>query len=222
PRNATGFPYCFRAASSRFDSWMHGVHHDAQKSSTIGFFPLSDARSMLPRPSMRERSNDGAVGCLPWSSAFATVAVLSCATRQIKSASSPTTTATASACSQPNRARHQAATMKTVVPLSPSLNSHSACGMCMRMQPCETEYPIDASDGVPWMPTPGADKPIQRVPSGLFGPGGIGCCPCAHGELGGYHQGFFHLTMIVKRPSGVGYWLWPVATVNKRHAFMPL
>ena len=30
--------------------------------------------------------------------------------------------------------------------------------------------------GVPWMPTPGADRPIQRVPSGLPGPGGTGLC----------------------------------------------
>ena len=65
--------------------------------------------------------------------------------------------------------------------------------------------PIEPSEGVPWMPTPGADSPIQRVPRGLPGPGGIGFWPCAHGELGGYHHGFFHLTTIEKRPSGVGY-----------------
>ena len=29
------------------------------------------------------------------------------------------------------------------------------------------KYPIDQSDGVPWMPTSGAVVPIQRVPSGL-------------------------------------------------------
>ena len=55
------------------------------------------------------------------------------------------------------------------------------------------------------MPTPGADSPIQRVPSGLSGPGGIGFSPCAQGESGGYHHGFLHLTTIEKRPSGVGY-----------------
>src|SRR5947207_9180807 len=71
------------------------------------------------------------------------------------------------------------------------------------------------------MPTPGAESPIQRVPSGLSGPGGIGCCPCAHGEAGGYHHGFLHLTTILKRPSGVGYWLCPVATAKKRRYFMP-
>ena len=31
--------------------------------------------------------------------------------------------------------------------------------------------------GVPWMPTPGAERPIQRVPSGLPGPGGTGSSP---------------------------------------------
>ena len=40
---------------------------------------------------------------------------------------------------EPGRTRHQAATMNTVVPTSTWLNSHSASGMCIRMQPCETE-----------------------------------------------------------------------------------
>src|SRR3954452_25495375 len=95
-------------------------------------------------------------------------------------------------------------------------NSHSAYGMYIRMHPCDAEYPIEPGSGVPWMPTPGAERPIQRVPSGLPGPGGIGFCPFAHGDEGGYHHGFFHLTTIEKRPSGVGYALWPVATVNSR------
>src|SRR5581483_3445754 len=34
---------------------------------------------------------------------------------------------------------HQAATMYTGVPTFTWLKSHSACGMCMRMQPCERE-----------------------------------------------------------------------------------
>src|SRR5581483_7027952 len=99
---------------------------------------------------------------------------------------------------------HQAATMYTGVPTFTWLKSHSACGMCMRMQPCEREYPIEPSSGVPWMPTPGELRPIQRVPSGLPGPGGTGFSPAAHGAAGGYHQGFFHLTMIENLPSGVG------------------
>ena len=86
--------------------------------------------------------------------------------------------------------------MNTGVPTATWLNSHSASRMYIRMQPCESEYPIEPGFGVPWMPTPGADRPIQRVPSGLFGPGGIGFCPFAHGELGGYHHGFLHLTTI--------------------------
>src|SRR2546430_1050971 len=90
--------------------------------------------------------------------------------------------------------------------------------MCIRMQPCEAEYPIDAGFGVPWMPTPGADRPIQRVPSGLLGPGGIGFCPWAQREFGGYHHGFRHLTTIEKRPSGVGYTDWPVATRKLRRS----
>ena len=58
--------------------------------------------------------------------------------------------------------------------------------------------------GVPWMPTPGAERPIQRVPSGLPGPGGTGLAPAAHAEVGGYHHGFTYLTTMSKRPRGVG------------------
>ena len=58
--------------------------------------------------------------------------------------------------------------------------------------------------GVPWMPTPGAEIPIHRVPSGLPGPGGTGDSPAAHGLAGGYHHGFSHLTMMWNLPAGVG------------------
>ena len=44
---------------------------------------------------------------------------------------------------------------------------------------------------VPWMPTPGAFSPIQRVPSGFAGPGGTGFRPLRpRVEVGGYHHGF--------------------------------
>src|SRR3954454_6548447 len=72
------------------------------------------------------------------------------------------------------------------------------------------------------MPIPSASRPIQRVPSGLPGPGGTGFAPAAHGESGGYHHGFSHLTSMWKCPSGVGYEDWPVATPNTRHGFIPL
>ena len=94
--------------------------------------------------------------------------------------------------------------MTTGVPSCTWWKSHSASGMCMRMHPCEAEYPIDASSGVPWIPTPGADKPIQRVPSGFPGPGGIGLSPFAHGESGGRHQGFSCMSTMLNVPSGVG------------------
>src|SRR5919106_1197979 len=55
------------------------------------------------------------------------------------------------------------------------------------------------------MPTAGTDKPIQRVPSGFPGPGGIGEASRAQSESGGYHHGLRHLTTTRKRPSGVGY-----------------
>ena len=46
---------------------------------------------------------------------------------------------------------------------------------------------------MPWMPTPGEEIPIQRVPSGFPGPGGIGSSSLAQSESGGYHHGFFHI-----------------------------
>src|SRR6202008_165336 len=99
----------------------------------------------------------------------------------------------------------QAGTMKTGVPTCTWLKSHSADGMNMRMQPCGAEYPSEAGSGVPWMPTPGADRPIQRVPSGLPGPGGIGWAPFAHGASGGgYPHGFRSMMTILYEPSGVG------------------
>ena len=50
---------------------------------------------------------------------------------------------------------------------------------------------MEAASGVPWMPTYGDEIPIQRVPSGFPGPGGIGFAPSAQAEpCGGYHHGF--------------------------------
>ena len=71
------------------------------------------------------------------------------------------------------------------------------------------------------MPTYGADRPIQRVPSGFPGPGGIGSAPCAHSDpAGGYHHGLYCLLMTSNLPSGVGYCERPVATLNWRTSFV--
>ena len=43
--------------------------------------------------------------------------------------------------------------------------------------------------GTPWMPTPGALVPIQRVPSGFSVPGGMGLAFLAQSELGGSQVG---------------------------------
>ena len=64
------------------------------------------------------------------------------------------------------------------------------------------------------MPTPETLRPIQRVPSGLSGPGGTGSSPCAHGESGGVQVGSTTLLMMWKLPVGVGYADWPTATPN--------
>lgn len=82
------------------------------------------------------------------------------------------------------------------------------------MQPCDREYPTDVASGVPWMPTPGDDRPIQRVPSGLPGPGGIGWRFCAQFDLGGNHHGLRAFDTIEKRPRGVGNPRFPVPTRN--------
>ena len=71
------------------------------------------------------------------------------------------------------------------------------------------------------MPTAGAERPIQRVPSGLPGPGGIGFAPCAHVESGGRHHGFRCMSTIDHQPAGVGYAAWPVATAKTRSTRVP-
>ena len=80
------------------------------------------------------------------------------------------------------------------------------------MQPCEAAVPMLDGAGVPCMPMPGLFRPIQRVPSGLPGPGGTGPIPAAHAESGGFQVGFFALVMIRKLPMGVGWAAMPTAT----------
>src|SRR4051794_31728319 len=67
------------------------------------------------------------------------------------------------------------------------------------------------------MPT-APPMPIQRVPSGLPGPGGIGLEPCAHEESGGDHHGERCIWTIWKLPLGVGYAGWPTATPKRCHS----
>src|SRR5262245_60877829 len=68
------------------------------------------------------------------------------------------------------------------------------------------------------MPTPDTLRPIQRVPSGLPGPGGIGFRPFAHGESGGNHHGLRCFVTILNRPRGVGNEGCPTATPKRRHS----
>src|SRR5207253_1854053 len=76
--------------------------------------------------------------------------------------------------------------------------------------------PIELEALVPWMPTAGAEVPIQRVPSGLPGPAGIGPRPFAQGELGGNQVGLSCLVMMLNWPRGVGKLAIPVATGKVR------
>src|SRR5262245_30600939 len=82
------------------------------------------------------------------------------------------------------------------------------------MQPCDAAVPIVYAWGVPWMPTAGADVPIQRVPSGLPAPGGIGSRPFAQGEFGGIQVGFFSFSVTTNVPVGDGNLGCPIATGN--------
>src|SRR5689334_20802429 len=111
---------------------------------------------------------------------------------------------------------------KTGVPTLTCSNSHSASGTYIRMHPCEAEYPIDAGSGVPWMPTPAAESPIQRVPSGFPRPGGTGFSPFAHSDVvGGYHHGSRCIVTMLHCPVGVGYCACPVATRKLRTSDVP-
>src|SRR4029079_468360 len=112
--------------------------------------------------------------------------------------------------------------IQTRVPTLTKRNRDSASRFFIRMQPWEIEYPTDAGFGVPWMPTPETERPIQRVPSGFSGPGGIGSRSFAQLESGGYHQGWRYLLTIRNRPWGVGVHVPPVATVKTRRGRAPL
>ena len=78
-------------------------------------------------------------------------------------------------------------------------NNHSASWICIRMQPWRP-----SSRSTPRRACRGSRHRARSGPSsasraGCSGPGGTGFSPAAHGELGGYHQGFLHLTTIRKR-----------------------
>ena len=121
------------AVSSAAASPLHGTHHDAQKLSTTGF-PRNAARSTTPLPSMRFSENAGAgppiFGGCDW-----------CVSRQTSRPSSPATAKRAITWPESLSVRPMAtgATMKTGVPTVTWSNSHSACGISMRMQPCDSE-----------------------------------------------------------------------------------
>src|SRR5207253_3627011 len=56
-------------------------------------------------------------------------------------------------CAQAKRATH-ADTMNTGVPTRTRSNRNAASAGCSWMQPCESEYPIEAATGASWIPTP--------------------------------------------------------------------
>ena len=55
----------------------------------------------------------------------------------------------------------------------------SALQLVRRMQPWDWVLEMVEGSGVPWMPTCGFDRPIQTMPTGLFGPGWmVAVAPC--------------------------------------------
>ena len=49
--------------------------------------------------------------------------------------------------------------------------SRPASQLVSRTHPCDSDLLTLDGLGVPWMPYPSADSPIQYEPTGLFGPG---------------------------------------------------
>ena len=89
----------------------------------------------------------------------------------------------------------------------------SPCG-CSRARPSSRARPRPASRGCR---PPGDEMPIQRVPSGLPGPGGIGFASFAQSESGGFHVGSRSMTTIsnvAERRRVLR--ACPVATVKRR------
>ena len=111
-------------------------------------------------------------------------APLPCATSQTSRPRRPRTAATTATrttrirrCGRSCRRRRGRTATRRRAPAS----ARSRARRCSRSRPAAS---------VPWMPTPGLEMPIQRVPSGLTGPGGTGFSPCAQeSEVGGYHHG---------------------------------
>ena len=111
--------------------------------------------------------------------------------------------------------------MKTVVPTVIRLYNHSASGIRMRMQPCDTEYPIEPGSGVPWMPTPGSDA-HPASPERITRAGRDRLLVLRPRRVRRIPPGVLPLDDDAERPSGVGYWLWPVATPNRLTNRIPL
>ena len=140
PTTTTPFDRHFRqAASSRGASSLHGRHHEAQKFSTTAF-PRSDESWRRPGSSSRSRSNAGACGWSPRRRASAGPA--------LGVAHDPPDEHREQREDDRDRQHlagaaqadgHHAETMNTGVPSFTLLNSHSADGIAMRMQPWEAE-----------------------------------------------------------------------------------
>src|SRR3984957_2774138 len=64
-------------------------------------------------------------------------------------------------------------TNTTGVPFLVLLPSNTTSQLVSRTQPWDSDLLTFEGLGVPWMPYPSADRPIQYDPAGLFGPGGI-------------------------------------------------
>ena len=129
--------YCSYVFCSAGASSLHGMHQEAQKLTIERLALQGGERDLTPgrvEPAQREA---GAAGCSPLASRSAP--------RRLPNASfqtrSPSSAATAPIAKLADglRAAGHAATMKTGVPTSTWVNSHSTCGISIRMQPWEAE-----------------------------------------------------------------------------------
>ena len=165
--------YSRHAASSTGASSLHGSHQEAQKL-TITALPRSDderelAVAVEARQRERGRRRRRAARDLASERSLRS----SCTTFQTSSTSSAGHGRERECLGDELRApgHRYAETMKTGVPTRPARTATpprgSASG-CSRARPSSRS---SAASGVPWMPTPGDEIPIQRVPSGLPGPG---------------------------------------------------
>ena len=115
------------------------MHQEAQKLTITGFPLRSASDSLPPSASSRLSSNAGAAGCFPLASSIRRSAARAERELPDEQAEQQRDGTDREDLADGPRATGHAATMKTGVPTSTWVNSHSTCGISIRMQPWEAE-----------------------------------------------------------------------------------